>query len=525
MERNREARRASIVGANGFNRRRYRTNSLRDSPDDDGGLELQESVSLRDRVKKDRDRERERDLRERSSRCKRRRAERLNGNKDNIGGDDTSDESVDDDDDDEEEANAAPAVRLVTPAVGSISNLHHHGGSVANHHHSHSSNSNFSQQGQSINGSISNIHHRKPYPPGSSSSKVFRSPPVWKSGDEMIGISVPRKARSASTTKRSHDWISNSSNNNSGGAGSGGEQTHRQESSSPAGQGLASTPTNFPAAPMSPSSSNASIRKKLKPSANSAAAGGPKLKPPKASPKPSSSNPEELEIEIAEVLYGLMTQSQGPSTKKADSKETNRSNGGDAKSRNSSPISNSASLSNPSLGLNSSSSLSVVAPKRKRPRQVSDVKPEADQPLKGEVSSTPKTLSAENGYETGSNLVDSRGQIADRMESAPLESAKIDSDFKVSADDLNESKDFSSKIAASSPKKPESPATAKDEENIVKENVAAVAKSISAVVKENQKHAKFEIDLMAPPPQARSPERAAGGGITSSKLVLSMDTA
>ncbi|KAG6422006.1 hypothetical protein SASPL_118567 [Salvia splendens] len=53
MDRNREARRASIVGSNGCNRR-HRTNSLRDSPDED--VELQESVRLRDRVKKDRER-------------------------------------------------------------------------------------------------------------------------------------------------------------------------------------------------------------------------------------------------------------------------------------------------------------------------------------------------------------------------------------------------------------------------------------------------------------------------------------
>ncbi|KAG6417620.1 hypothetical protein SASPL_119804 [Salvia splendens] len=59
MDRNREARRASIVGSNGCNRR-HRTNSLRDSPDED--VELQESVRLRDRVKKDRDRGRGREI-------------------------------------------------------------------------------------------------------------------------------------------------------------------------------------------------------------------------------------------------------------------------------------------------------------------------------------------------------------------------------------------------------------------------------------------------------------------------------
>lgn len=72
MDRNREARRATNMAApqNGLSssRRRHRSNSLRDSPDEDGGVELQESGRLRDRgvVKKDRgDRDRDRE-RERS---------------------------------------------------------------------------------------------------------------------------------------------------------------------------------------------------------------------------------------------------------------------------------------------------------------------------------------------------------------------------------------------------------------------------------------------------------------------------
>ena len=76
---------------------------------------------------------------------------------------------------------------------------------------------------------------------------------------------------------------------------------------------------------------------------------GPKQpRPPKSSSKASSSNPEELEIEIAEVLYGLMTQSQAPPKKEIlsnDSREVNRSSS-DAKSRVSSPISNSPSTAN-----------------------------------------------------------------------------------------------------------------------------------------------------------------------------------
>ncbi|KAL4387865.1 hypothetical protein GQ457_09G018960 [Hibiscus cannabinus] len=64
MDRTREARRATMAAVaattHGLSRRRHRSSSLRDSPDDDGPVELQETTRLRDR-KKDRDRERERE--------------------------------------------------------------------------------------------------------------------------------------------------------------------------------------------------------------------------------------------------------------------------------------------------------------------------------------------------------------------------------------------------------------------------------------------------------------------------------
>ncbi|EPS62170.1 hypothetical protein M569_12620, partial [Genlisea aurea] len=292
--------------------------------------------------------------------------------------------------------------------------------------------------------------NRKAFPPGSSSSKLFRSPPVWKSGDEMITVPIPRKARSAST-KRSHDWISSSINNNNGNAGI--EQTHRPGSSSPA------RPTPLPVVPMSPSSSNASMRKKL--NGGGGGGGGLKFRPPKASPEPSSSNPEELEIEIAEVLYGMMTQSQGPSSKKEDSREVSRSNG-DAKSRNLFPISDSATPSNPSLGPNSGS-LSVVAPKRKRPRQVPESfgrSPQvklgaADPPLKGDVSCSPNKPTVENWSNSNG-----------RIESAPAE----------------ERRDLEAKIESSSLQEKESSATGRDESNPKDVQPTTVASSIDTVI-------------------------------------------
>ncbi|WJX84057.1 hypothetical protein P8452_66667 [Trifolium repens] len=101
------------------------------------------------------------------------------------------------------------------------------------------------------------------------------------------------KPRSASTKRSDECWASS-------GGGIVTEQNHRQPSSSP---------VRASAAPPSPSSSNASIRKKIK--ANGGGSGGTtKFRPPKSSSKSSSSVQDEIEIEIAEVLYGMMRQPQ-----------------------------------------------------------------------------------------------------------------------------------------------------------------------------------------------------------------------
>ncbi|KAF9673923.1 hypothetical protein SADUNF_Sadunf10G0074300 [Salix dunnii] len=272
--------------------------------------------------------------------------------------------------------------------------------------------------------SMSNHHHRKSFPP---QAKVFRATQTttnttaavtpWKAPDEMIGVSVPRKARSAST-KRSHEcWTS------SGGVGS--EQIHRQSSISPVRpSGQAMLASASPAAPVSPpSSSNASVKKKVKPN-------GPKQRPPKTSSK-SSSAQDEIEFEIAEVLYGLLRQPQGATKQeimgndsiKFDFSEANHNKTtSDAKSRVSSPISNSQSTvpQSSSIPPNSSCSaapMSAIAPKRKRPRPVkyddehttniparnssilSSAKFDIDQPAKIDSSNLEKNSgsAAENG--------------------------------------------------------------------------------------------------------------------------------
>ncbi|XP_047333112.1 protein TIME FOR COFFEE-like isoform X2 [Impatiens glandulifera] len=473
-----------MTAVNGLTRRRqHRSGSLRDSPDEDGPVELPESNRLRDRgMKKERDRERDRSSRS----SKRRRAERLmQGSTREEGMDDSSEESVngeDDDDDDDGSAGAGNgtgtgSVRMLSPnpPTQSISP------SISNHNHN-------------------STNHRKIFPPSTTTTtttnKVFRAPPAWKAADEMIGVSVPRKARSAST-KRSHDcWTT-------GGGGVVEDQIHRQASTSPVRQNLASTSTPSPA-PVSPSSSNASMRKKMK-------SNGAKLRPPKSSSKPSS-NPEELEIEIAEVLYGLMTQSQVPPSDLGKF-ELNKTSG-DAKSRVSSPISNSPSSTHPSASVlphNSSSlaPITAVAPKRKRPRQVSDdlgrrspinSKVEMDQASKKETLSP--TLEKNHGS-TPENGGVSQDLGIYPVGINPSESEPARPDGSSSLLDLMKSlkqgaDDEAAAAGSTSPKKETSSIRPPPENH--REDLTSSKSDLTASEMGTHQEKKFQIDLMAPPP-------------------------
>ncbi|XP_059434987.1 protein TIME FOR COFFEE isoform X2 [Corylus avellana] len=498
MDRSREARRATMAAANGLSRRRHRSSSLRDSPEEDGP-ELQETARLRDRGgsgKKDRDRDRDRERdRDRLSRSKRRRADRLLHSRED-GGEESSEESVNDEEDDEDDDGAA-SVRMLPPNPPPL-----------------------------LSSAVAMSNHRKSFPPP---AKVFRAAPTWKAADEMIGVSVPRKARSAST-KRSHEcWASSAT-------GVGAEQIHRQTSTSPVRPSLVSiSVAAAPPAPASPSSSNASLRKKMP--------NGPKLRPPKSSSKSSSSAQDEIEIEIAEVLYGMLRQPQGPSKQeilatdsvKFDPREPNKS--GDAKSRVSSPISNSTSAAPQSSSIppqNSSSLVTpmsaVVAPKRKKPRAVkyddenpsiftvrnspisTTTKAEIDQPAKIEASSSPNVEKkpgsvAENGG-VPNDLANPQVVLVS-SEAPPESTAKPESHPLSDSKPLtgeSEGKDVgSSKEEPQSPKK-ESPVVRVDDNR--EDGKANKANSTVSEV-ENHKEEKFQIDLMAPPPPPlrSSPER------------------
>ncbi|KAJ6953851.1 LOW QUALITY PROTEIN: hypothetical protein NC652_005553 [Populus alba x Populus x berolinensis] len=289
MDRNREGRRQSNMAAsNGLSRRRQQR-TTRDSPEEDGQVELQETARLRERGGSKRERDRELSSRNKRSRRGGGGGDRLvqGGNKEE--GEETTEESIDYEDENEIEDGGVSRLRPPPRAVKQVAG--------------------------------------------------FRVP-----ADEMIGVSVPRKARSVSV-KRSHE------SRVSGNGGFGSED--RRASTSPAAS------RSFEAA--SPSSSNVSVRKKTKPN-------GPKTRPPKVSKCSSSSVQEDIEIEIAEVLYGLKKQSHGSKKEEKAENDLQKLDSTDANDSKSSPNSNFARTSilnqnNASASASASDSLLVLASK------------------------------------------------------------------------------------------------------------------------------------------------------------------
>ncbi|XP_061338597.1 protein TIME FOR COFFEE-like [Gastrolobium bilobum] len=457
MDRIREARRTTMA-TNGLTRRRHRTNSLRDSPEDDGAMELQEPTRLRDRGsgKKDRDRERERD---RLGRSKRRRGDRLMHSSREDGGEDTSEESVNDEDDDDDDVGGSVRMLPLNPSLSSSSSL---------------------------------SNHRKSFPP----AKVFKPTPpkTWKAADEMIGVSVPRKARSASTKRSPECWTSS-------GGGIVPEKNHRQPSNSPVSAAAAAASP----APASPSSSNASVRKKIKQN------GGPKFRPPKSSSKSSSSAQDEIEIEIAEVLYGMMRQPQGPSKQEIIVNDSIKFEANKSSTDGKSPISNSQSAP----PQNSISPMSAVAPKRKRPRPLKheDENPSIFSVRSSPISTTTKAESDQpSKMETCLPKLDKNSPPENLTNSQPVQSSSepIRPDSNTSSDSKSlkeESEKQKEVVPPQSPKK-ESPVLQVVDDD--REDVKVTKANPTMPESETQREEKFQIDLMAPPPPLRSsPERDA----------------
>ncbi|XP_022959880.1 protein TIME FOR COFFEE-like isoform X4 [Cucurbita moschata] len=251
MEKSREARSSSsTVAANGSSRRRSRATAFRDLPEE-GQVELQETVRLRDKGgKRDRDREFA------SQRKRSRRGENREEEVDEEGGDTSAEDIVADGDSDEVEDGGGVSRILSSTTASSASN-------------------------QNL--------RRNSLPP-----RVAKQ--QWKVADDaMIGVPVPRKARSASV-KRSHNCTV-SGNSGVGGAGEdiADDHSNRNQSDSPA---------RSSAEVVSPSTSIISAKKKMKST-------GPKTRSMKASKNSSPSAKEgDIEIEIAEVLFELKKQSQ-----------------------------------------------------------------------------------------------------------------------------------------------------------------------------------------------------------------------
>uniref|UniRef100_A0A1J3DJH4 Protein TIME FOR COFFEE n=1 Tax=Noccaea caerulescens TaxID=107243 RepID=A0A1J3DJH4_NOCCA len=125
---------------------------------------------------------------------------------------------------------------------------------------------------------VQHNYHRNRFPSG----RIPRHAASLKVADEMIGVPVPRKARSA-CIKRSHECRTSS------GSGGGGFGEDRRR--------LPASPGSYSFEVVSPSSSTVSVKQKKK-------ANGSKSRIPKP-PKSSGTIEDDLEIEIAEVLSGL----------------------------------------------------------------------------------------------------------------------------------------------------------------------------------------------------------------------------
>ncbi|KAI4342754.1 hypothetical protein MLD38_027339 [Melastoma candidum] len=522
----RDARRATTASttitppsSNGLPRRRHRT-GLRDSPEEDGLLELPDTLrnGSRDRHvggKKDRgerierlDRpDRDRD-RERMLRNKRRGGDgnnnhrsihhgRSGGRGDELGmvADESSEDSINDNEDDaeDEQQQQQQHLMLLQPSSAVMS---------------------------SASALLNNS--KRSYPPlasgmraAAAAPKVAR--PAWKVADEMIGVPVPRKARSAST-KRSHDcWMGGGATAGHA-SGAGGDQALWQPSTSPVRTGLAVvSPVNN--RPASPSSSNASARKKLKPN-------GPKQRPPKSVLKPvSSPSATQDEIEIAEVLYGMMRQPQGPSLK------SEVSYGGESvkmeisRDENSKllPVSHSWSVFPPQKSSSSVPLPAAIAPKRKKPRQMKydeDAQAQSMYPVRNgpitaklEMDSVannelfpsiekPTGLGIENGgaYEPGNAqgipiLSENLGDEAPQMEGF-LGLSKREGSMDVG----------DAKEEFPSPKK-ESGMVLSGGDVLADGKIESKRNPTDVEAENHQEEKKFKIDIMEPQPARSSPER------------------
>ncbi|KAJ6306653.1 hypothetical protein OIU78_021883 [Salix suchowensis] len=281
-------------------------------------------------------------------------------------------------------------------------------------------------------------------------------------GDKLV---QGRRARSASV-KRSHEsWVL-------GNGGFGCED--RRASTSPAAS------RSFEAA--SPSSSNVSVIKKTKSSV-------PKTRLPKVSKSSTSSAQEDIEIEIAEVLFGLKKQSHGPKNEekvenglqKIDSMDAN----GIAYDSKSSPNSNfsqtsifnqnNASVSDTLIGLvtdgREDAKMEVSATKLGKPSFYSESCEVSQDMIASKLASGLESQEEAMTQQDSKPAIEESGVPAKEKSVLPEEkspvSKKLDVDFR---------------------------------DSVLRKSTSTVSKV------DRQREEKFEIDLMAPPPMVSSPE-------------------
>ncbi|KAJ6681352.1 TIC-LIKE PROTEIN [Salix koriyanagi] len=401
MDRNREGRRSSsnMAASDGLSRRRQQR-TTRDSAEEDGQIMVQETARLRDRGGSKRERDRE----------------SLSRNKRSRGG--GGDKLVQGSNKEEREETTEESIGY--------------------------------EYGYEIeDGEVSRL---RPPP------RAVKQVPGFKvAADEMIGVSVPRKARSASV-KRSHEsWVL-------GKGGFGCED--RRASTSPAAS------RSFEAA--SPSSSNVSVIKKTKSSV-------PKTRLPKVSKSSTSSAQEDIEIEIAEVLFGLKKQSHGPKNEEKTSIFNQ----------------NNASVSDTLICLASRKQKmdadSVLVHNSLIASAVTDGREDA----KMEVSATKlgKPSFYSESCEVSQDMIASK--LASGLESQ--EEAMTQQDSKPAIEESG----VPAKEKSVLPEE-KSPVSKKLDVDF---RDSVLRKSTSTVSKvDRQREEKFEIDLMAPPPMVSSPE-------------------
>ncbi|KAE8665437.1 Time for coffee, putative isoform 3 [Hibiscus syriacus] len=271
-----------------------------------------------------------------------------------------------------------------------------------------------------------------------------------KATDEMMSFPVPRKARSASV-KRSHEtWLAEN-------GGLDDEQHHLRASLSPVRRSVESDR-------VSSSSSNGSARKKMK-------TNGPKNRLPKAT-KSSISVQEDIEIEIAEVLFGLMKQTR--SSKKEDS-------AGNPLSRLESEDANVSSTEikqDPLIGHASTEKKVEVVDSLTPPKVENEQKAETElcSPEKGQISGPNAVISENCATKTASAVTSSpeNATLIKRGDSKPSvgETKPVDRDV-TEKESGNSDVDFQNPTA-----------------------IKLISKERRA---ESQLEKKFKIDLMAPP--------------------------